>query len=113
VEQLGGAVVAALAKLTQGSEDNARGLCDARGVGPLLRVLLSPSSGPGTPMATRKAAAQALRALTQLLYTDGQRKAVQEVERALAACCPTECHLVWTRIARRARAQLRALDGVV
>jgi hypothetical protein len=75
-EQLGSAVVSALANLTQGNEDNARALCDARGVGPLLRVLLEPS-GPGVQLTTRKAAAQALRALTQLLYTDEQRKAVQ------------------------------------
>ena len=69
-------MVSALANLTQGNEDNARALCDARGVGPLLRVLLEPS-GPGVQLTTRKAAAQALRALTQLLYTDEQRKAVQ------------------------------------
>ena len=36
---------------------------------------------------------------------------LQEVEKALVQCKPAECHLVWTRISRRARAQLRLLSG--
>jgi hypothetical protein len=36
---------------------------------------------------------------------------LQEVERALVQCKPAECHLVWTRISRRARAQLRVLSA--
>ena len=44
---LGAALVSVLANAALNNADNARAICDARGVGPLLRVLLEPS-GLGT-----------------------------------------------------------------
>mmetsp|Transcript_34332 Transcript_34332/g.65587 ORF Transcript_34332/g.65587 Transcript_34332/m.65587 type:complete len:245 (-) Transcript_34332:9-743(-) len=105
---LGAALVSTLANVTVDNEMNAKEICKARGVGPLLRVLLEPS-GLGTTLSTRQSAAKALRALTQLLYTDEQRKAVQQLEKLLLNCTPEQSAHVWSRVSRRARAWLKDL----
>lgn len=60
-------------------------------------------------LSTRQSAAKALRALTQLLYTDEQRKAVQQLEKLLLNCTPEQSAHVWSRVSRRARAWLKDL----
>lgn len=105
---LGSAIVSALANLSHGSEANARAVCDARAVGPLVRVLLEPG-GLGRTLSVRQSAAKALRALTGLLYTEEQRKAVQTLEKVLPQCTPEQKAEVWSRVSRRARQQISAM----